>query len=332
MFFDALVDACFDTLKLIPFLFVTYLFMEWLEHGAGKRIEGAIARGGRIGPLFGSVLGIVPQCGFSGAAATLYAGRVITLGTLVSVFLVTSDEMLPIMISQAVDPLLIVKILAAKLVIGLVSGFAIDTVLVRTGRLHAGLASKRLHAGHHGHDIHALCEEEGCACCDHDCPEHGDAAQALAADAGAAADGEGDACGHEHVRGHEHGVVLPALKHTLNVSVFIFIITLLLNLVVEMGFDEALAGSATAPYLGTLVAGVFGFIPNCAVSVGLTQLYLDGVLGGGALLSGLTVNAGIGLVVLFRTNRDFNENLRIMLVMLAIGIVAGMLAQAFCLF
>ena len=326
MFLDALVDACLDTLKLLPFLFLTYLFMEWLEHGAGKRIEGAVARGGRIGPLIGAVLGIVPQCGFSGAAATLYAARVITLGTLVSVFLVTSDEMIPLMVSQAVDPVLIAKILLVKLAVGMACGFLLDMVLARTGRLHVGLGSRRRHKGHHGHDIHALCEEEGCECCDEKCPEHGAAVPEAGLQPGeqdAEGEGEGEGKGH-----HVHGIVLPALKHSVNVSVFILVITLLLNLVVEMGLEDALASATTVPYLSELVAAVFGLIPNCAVSVGLTQLYLEGMLGGGALMAGLAVNAGIGLVVLFRTNRDFNENLKIMGVLLVAGVLAGVLVGA----
>ena len=322
MFLDALLDACLDTLKLFPFLLVTYLFMEWLEHGAGRRFEGAVARGGRLGPLVGALLGVVPQCGFSGAAATLYAGRVITLGTLFAVFLATSDEMLPIMISEAASPVLIAKVLAVKVVAGIVFGFALDFVLSRTGRLHTGLGSKRKHAGHHGHDIHELCVEEGCACDDEQEHAHGD-------EGGHVHDHECD-CGHAHA--HGGSIFLPALKHSLNIAVFVLVITLLINLVAEMGLEDALADITTVPYLSAVVAGIFGFIPNCAISVGITQLYLEGLMSGSALIAGLSVNAGIGLLVLFRTNRDVNENLKIMAVLLAMGVLAGFAVEALGLF
>ena len=422
MLLDATLDACLDTLRLLPFLLATYLFMEWLEHGAGQRFEAAIARGGRLGPVFGAVLGIVPQCGFSGAAATLYAARVVTLGTLVAVFLVTSDEMLPLMLSQAVAPALIAKVLGIKLAVGLVCGLLLDWLLARMGRLHTGVASRGRHAGHSGHDIHELCEQEGCDCgggctceehaarggggvaihrtesmqsCDEQaadracdslatsgesggacgeglCEEHAarggaegatditraeDGANAahVESEAGTACAEEGVAgpshAGHGHahaqsgsgsgfddaapdaVHAHAHGhsgsagIVGPALRHTLNVSVFILVITLGINLVVEAGLAGAL-GSVGAPYASTVLCAVIGLVPNCAVSVGVTQLYLDGLLGGGALMAALSTNAGVGLLVLLRTNHDAAENLRIIAMLLGIGIVAGCVVQA----
>ena len=346
MLLDATLDACLDTLRLLPFLLVTYLFMEWLEHGAGQRFEAAIARGGRLGPVFGAVLGIVPQCGFSGAAATLYAARVVTLGTLVAVFLVTSDEMLPLMLSQAVAPALIAKVLGIKLAVGLACGLLLDWLLARTGRLHTGLASRGRHAGHSGHDIHELCEQEGCDCgggCS--CEEHaarvgaegGANAAHVEGVTGAACAEEGVAetghAGHGHAHEHAHahggtaGILVPALRHALNVSVFILVITLGINLVVEAGLAGAL-GSVGAPYASTVLCAVIGLVPNCAVSVGVTQLYIDGLLGGGALMAALSTNAGVGLLVLLRTNHDAAENLRIIAVLLGIGIVAGCAVQA----
>ena len=339
MLLDATLDACLDTLRLLPFLLVTYLFMEWLEHGAGQRFEATIARGGRLGPVLGAVLGIVPQCGFSGAAATLYAARVVTLGTLVAVFLVTSDEMLPLMLSQAVAPALIAKMLGIKLAVGLACGLLLDWLLARMGRLHTGLASRSRHAGHSGHDIHELCEQEGCACGDGcSCEEH---AARVGAEGGTDATcaeedaAEPDHAGHGHEHGHAHahghggsaGIVGPALRHTLNVSAFILVITLGINLVVEAGLAGAL-GSVGAPYASTVLCAAIGLVPNCAVSVGVTQLYLDGLLGGGALMAALSTNAGVGLLVLLRTNHDAAENLRIIALLLGIGIVAGCAVQA----
>lgn len=338
MFLDALLDACLDTLKVFPFLLVTYLFMEWLEHGAGKKFERAIAKGGRVGPLIGALLGVIPQCGFSGAAATLYAGRVVTLGTLVAVFASTSDEMIPIMLSEAAPPALIAGILLVKVVTGIVCGLLLDFVLTKTGRLHTGLSSLKRHQGHGDNDIHELCEEEGCECSKEDSdklqpgrtdPASGDLQPGRT---DPAAEGVPPVHSHGHDHGHHHGVFVPALKHSVSVTVFIFVVTLGINLLAEAGLEGALASVTQAPFLSPIVMALFGFIPNCAVSVGMTQLYLEGVMSGGALVSGLTVNSGIGLIVLFRTNRDFNENLRIMAVMLVVGVLAGWVIQLLGLF
>ena len=355
MFLDALIDAGLDSFKLLPFLFATYLFMEWLEHGAGKKFERAIAKGGRVGPLIGALLGVIPQCGFSGAAATLYAGRVVTLGTLVAVFASTSDEMIPIMLSEAAPPALIGGILLVKVITGIVCGLVLDFVLTKTGRLHTGLSSLKRHQGHGDNDIHELCEEEGCECSDEDpellqpgrtdptdsdpagsCPqpERTDLAAGSLQPGRTDPAGEGASAAHNHGHGHghHHGIFVPALKHSVNVTIFIFVVTLGINLLAEAGLEGALASVTQAPFLSPIVMALFGFIPNCAVSVGMTQLYLEGVMSGGALVSGLTVNAGIGLIVLFRTNRDFNENLRIMAVMLAVGVLAGWVIQLLGLF
>ena len=343
MFLDALLDACLDTLKVFPFLLITYLFMEWLEHGAGKKFERAIAKGGRVGPLIGALLGVIPQCGFSGAAATLYAGRVVTLGTLVAVFASTSDEMIPIMLSEAAPPALIAGILLVKVVTGIVCGLLLDFVLTKTGRLHTGLSSLKRHQGHGDNDIHELCEEEGCECSKEDSdklqpgrtdPASGDLQPGRTDPAAEdpAAEGVLPVHSHGHDHGHHHGVFVPALKHSVSVTVFIFVVTLGINLLAEAGLEGALASVTQAPFLSPIVMALFGFIPNCAVSVGMTQLYLEGVMSGGALVSGLTVNSGIGLIVLFRTNRDFNENLRIMAVMLVVGVLAGWVIQLLGLF
>ena len=355
MFLDALLDACLDTLKVFPFLLVTYLFMEWLEHGAGKKFERTIAKGGRVGPLIGALLGVIPQCGFSGAAATLYAGRVVTLGTLIAVFASTSDEMIPIMLSEAAPPALIGGILLVKVITGIVCGFALDFVLTKTGRLHTGLSSLKRHQGHGDNDIHELCEEEGCECSDEDSellqpgrtdpadsdpagscpqPERTDPAAGSLQPRRADPVGEGALAAHNHGHGHghHHGIFVPALKHSVSVTIFIFVVTLGINLLAEAGLEGALASVTQDPFLSPIVMALFGFIPNCAVSVGMTQLYLEGVMSGGALVSGLTVNSGIGLIVLFRTNRDSNENLRIMAVMLAVGVLAGWVIQLVGLF
>lgn len=148
---DLFLDALLDTLKLIPFLFLTYVAMEYMEHRTGKKTQTLIKRAGRFGPVIGGVLGVVPQCGFSAAASNLYAGRVISLGTLMAIYLSTSDEMLPILIWEHAPAGTILKILLAKALIGILAGLLIDLVLRHKGREE------------HQH-IHDICEQEHCHC------------------------------------------------------------------------------------------------------------------------------------------------------------------------
>lgn len=271
-----------DTLYIIPFLFVTYLAMEWLEHKTGGRAQAAIQRAGAAGPVVGAVVGAVPQCGFSAAAATLWAGRVITLGTLFAVFLSTSDEMLPIFLAEQVPFDVILKIIGAKIVIGMVMGFIVDAALRIARRIDAPL------------HIHELCEHDHCHC-------H---------------DGEG-------------GILKSAVKHTLQVTVFIFVITIVLNAVLEVVGEDVLAEFLAAnPALSVFGSALVGLVPNCAASVVIAQLYVEGVLGSGAMLAGLLVSAGVGLLVLVRTNRRPRENVAIIVGLYATGVVWGLVANA----
>lgn len=271
-----------DTLYLIPFLFVTYLVMEWLEHKTGGKAQAAVQRAGAAGPIVGAVVGVVPQCGFSAVAATLWAGRVITLGTLFAVFLSTSDEMLPIFIAEQVPPIVILKILGAKIVVGMVMGFVVDAGMRLARRIDAPL------------HIHDLCERDHCHC-------H---------------DGEG-------------GILMSALKHTLQVTVFIFVITIVLNGVLEVVGEDALGEFLGAnPALSVFGSALVGLVPNCAASVVIAQLYVSGVLGSGAMLAGLLVSAGVGLLVLVRTNRHWKQNVAIIVGLYAMGVFWGLIANA----
>ena len=270
-----------DTLYLIPFLFVTYLVMEWLEHKTGGKAQAAVQRAGAAGPIVGAVVGVVPQCGFSAVAATLWAGRVITLGTLFAVFLSTSDEMLPIFIAEQVPLIVILKILGAKIVVGRVLGFIVDAGMRLARRIDAPL------------HIHDLCERDHCHC-------H---------------DGEG-------------GILKSALKHTLQVTVFIFVITIVLNGVLEVVGEDALGEFLSAnPVLSVFGSALVGLVPNCAASVVIAQLYVSGVLGSGAMLAGLLVSAGVGLLVLVRTNRHWKQNVAIIVGLYAMGVFWGLIAN-----
>ena len=276
---DILLDTVIDSVKLIPFLFLTYLVMEALEHSAGKKVQGVIRNAGKVGPLWGGLLGIVPQCGFSAAAASLYAGRVITVGTLVAIFLSTSDEMLPILVSESVSFGTIGRILATKVVIAITSGFVVEFIYVT-------LLKKK----EKDMDIHVVCEEEHCSC--------------------------------------EDGILKSAVKHTLTIFFYIFLISLLLNIVIGMvGEDNLSMLFSNAPVVGELIAALFGLIPNCASSVVITQLYIDGVIHSGAMMAGLLVNAGVGLLILYRLNRNWKENAAIISVLYGLGVFWGIVIE-----
>lgn len=276
MIFDAVIDALLDGLKLLPFLFITYLVMEYIEHKTSQKAGQVLQRSGKWGSVLGGVLGIVPQCGFSAAASNLYAGRIITLGTLFAVFLSTSDEMLPILISEQVHPMTIVKILGMKVVIGIAAGLLIDLWL-RKNKEHA---EEELRIEH-------ICDHQHCHC------------------------GEGK-------------IVKSALSHTVQVFFFILVISILLNLLISLA-GEARIGAflSDRPILGPILAGVVGLIPNCASSVALTQLYLEGVLSAGAMLAGLLSGTGVGLLVLFKVNDNVKENMKITAGLYGIGVAAG---------
>ncbi len=298
-----------DTLYLIPFLWVTYLAMEWLEHKTGGRTQDAIRHAGAAGPIVGAFLGVVPQCGFSAAAATLYAGRVITLGTLFAVFLSTSDEMLPIFLAEAVPANTILSIMGAKVVIGMVMGFIVDAVLRLARRDKDHLR------------IHELCEQDQCGC-NHDCRTC-EAAPERAYE-------HHDDVEHTHSHGHGwKGILLSATKHTVQVTLFVFLITIALNAVLEVVGEDTLADFLGAnPMTAVLASALVGLIPNCAASVVIAQLYVEGVLGAGAMLAGLLVSAGVGLLVLVRANRPWRQNAAIIALLYVIGVFWGLVCNA----
>lgn len=342
-----------DTAYLIPFLFATYLLMEWLEHKTAGRTQEAIRHAGAAGPVVGALLGVVPQCGFSAVAATLYAGRVVTLGTLFAVFLSTSDEMLPIFLAEQVPATTILSIMGAKVVIGMVMGFIVDTALRLARRDRQNLR------------IHELCEHDNCGChedcatCEKDPAavyhHHDDAMARAVADQAAlaqvtepegllgalasgehadvpSADADGHACcAHDHSHDHDHGwkgIAKSALVHTVQVGVFILVITLVLNAVLEVVGEDVLADFLGAnPTASVLASALVGLVPNCAASVVITELYLEGVLGAGALLAGLLVSAGVGLLVLVRTNRHWRQNAVIIVALYATGVAWGLIAN-----
>lgn len=275
--FDVMMDTLTDGVKLIPFLFFTYLAMEYLEHRTSTKTKQIIKNSGKAGPVLGAVLGAFPQCGFSAAASNLYAGRVITLGTLISIYLSTSDEMLPVFISEQVSAITIIKIITAKIIIGMVLGFVIDLVMRRMQKEE----DVSVHIGH-------MCEHDHCHC--------------------------------------EKSIFRSAVKHTVEILGYIIVISFALNtLIYFVGQDTLGSLILNRPVIGPAIATIVGLIPNCAASVVIAQLYIRGVMTTGSMMAGLLAAAGVGILVLFKENRNIKENLRIMGMLYAIGVVAGVL-------
>lgn len=276
---DVVLDTLVDGVKLLPFLFLTYLAMEYIEHKTTAKTKNTIKKSGKLGPLVGGILGAFPQCGFSTAGSNLYAGRVITLGTLISIYLSTSDEMLPVFLSEKVPMTTILSMIAVKAVIGMVAGFIIDFVIrIRKSSQEQDFTSK---IGH-------MCDHDHCHC--------------------------------------DKSIVKSALNHTLTIFAFILVISFLLNTAVFFVGEDSIAGIILdRPVLGSILSGIVGLIPNCAASVVITQLYVEGIISIGATMSGLLVGAGAGLIVLFKENRDIKENIKIVALLYAIGVACGII-------
>ena len=279
---EIIKDTLIDSVKLLPFLFITYLIMEYIEHKMKHKSKEVIKKSGRFGPLLGSVLGIFPQCGFSVSATNLYAGRVITLGTLIAVYLSTSDEMLPIFISEAVSPIIILKILGIKLLIGMISGFIIDLVI--------SVFNKNKEKQNEEEEVIGdICEEEHCHC-------------------------------------NEKGILKSALSHTINIFLFIIIITFIINIAIYFIGEDTISNLLlNKPILGPIISALIGLIPNCAASVIITNMYLQKVISFGSMIAGLLTGAGVGLAVLFKTNHKIKENISIIALLYVIGVISGVI-------
>lgn len=254
---DVLLDALKDTALMIPFLFGVYILIEYMEHASSDKIVKAFKKLGPFGPVGGAVIGTVPQCGVSAAAANLYTGRVISIGTIISVFLATSDEAIPMIIANPAKISVLWKLISVKIVIAVLVGITVDIIFKFLNR------NKITDNNNH---FHELCENCGC---------------------------------------EEHSILYSALMHTVNITVFVFVITLLLNMaIVLVGEDNIARFMMSDSFFQPFISALVGFIPNCASSVIITQLYLeDGILSFGSAIAGLCTSAGLGLLVLFKTNK-----------------------------
>ncbi len=275
---DVIIDTLIDSIKILPFLFISYLIIEFIEHKSSKKIEKVLSTSGKYSKVAGSLLGIIPQCGFSAVAANLFSSRVITMGTLIAVFLATSDEAIPIILTYPQKSKDLILILIIKFVIAVVFGTLVDLIFKKA---HTHITSEEVHE--HAHDM--------CKNCD---------------------------C--------EHGILKSSLYHTLNIFIFLVLISLGINIIIELiginTFERfILSGSILQPFITSII----GLIPNCASSVLLSKLFANGSISLGAVISGLSTGAGVGSIILFKSNKNIKENLQILGVLYVVGVVCGIL-------
>lgn len=271
---DIIKDSLLDVLKLIPFLFIAFLILEYIEHKMSKKNEKILINNKKYGPIIGGILGSFPQCGFSAMATKLFSSRVITLGTLIAVYLSTSDEMLPIMISKGTNLIVVLKIIGIKVLLGMILGLLIDLFYRRNND--------------HKNSIHDECMEDHCHC-------------------------------------EKEGIIRSSIHHTINIIIYLFITILILNSIIyfvgEDSIREFLLNNKGAYFISSLI----GLIPNCASSVIMTEIYLSEMISFGSLMSGLLTGAGVGLLILFKTNKNIKENILIIVLLYSIGVIFGYL-------
>ena len=275
---DRLIDALADTLKVIPYLFITFLILELIEHKLSKKNEKVLSKNKKYGVILGSVLGALPQCGFSAMASNLFSSRVITTGTLIAVFLSTSDEMLPIMISEQVDIMMLIKIIGFKVIVGIIIGLIVDLIYKRK----EGKSSK---------EIHEMCDHDDCGC-------------------------------------EEDGLLFSSIKHTMKITLFILIANLLINGCISYLKEDTLENLLLNKNIFTyFISSIIGLIPNCVSSVIITKLYLSNLITVGTLLSGLLTGSGLGLLLLFKANKNMKENIMILSIIYFVGVLIGFIVD-----
>lgn len=329
---EYMLDALVDSLKMLPFLFITYLILEWFNKNSGSKTVNSIQKAGKLGPVFGGVLGMIPQCGVSAAASSFYVSRVVGLGTLISVYLSTSDEMLPILISETVDPKLIVLIMLSKMAIGIVTGFIIEFAMCLLRRNKAFVEEN---VGNEPSAVNPLDN------IDPDEPlfevtldESGDVKmmslnelrQMEGFDESMIMWGSCGEFGCNCGAGQTNSIFINAILRSLRIFCYIFIISFILNYFIgRLGEDVLKDFVLSVPVLSVFFAALIGLIPNCAASVVITELYTSGVLSLGAMMAGLLVGAGAGILVLLNAGIKLSHKVKIISLLYAVGCVWGLL-------
>lgn len=264
-----------DTLKLVPFLFIAFLIIEVVEHKLTKKNQKVLVKSKKYGPFFGGLLGMIPQCGFSAIATNLFSSRVITVGTLIAVYLSTSDEMFMILLSGGMPLINVIITITIKACIGILCGLVID-LFIKHGESDVDEV------------IDDMCHDENCHC--------------------------------------NENLFIASLKHTLNITLYILIATLIINLLVHHLESEMLSKILfQGNFLSYFIASLIGLVPNCASSIMISELYINNIISFGNMMSGLLTASGVGILILFKTNKHLKQNFLIMLLIYIIGVVSGII-------
>lgn len=317
IFAESLYDAILDCLKVVPVLFLAYLLVSALSHDHSHKFSRFLAKNKKTSVLYASFLGCVPQCGFSSVIADLYSEKKVSIGTLIAVFVATSDEAIPIMLSHTDKILDMLLLIGIKIAFALFWGYLIDICFgLFKKKRKSKLKTEYIYANRkHKHKTQDVQEEN---IIKHECGHiHTEKCE--------------DSCGHKHGDCCVDNIFLDAFMHSLNIVLYIFVATFIINILVSSFGTEVLENLLTNNiYVQVLIASLIGLIPNCASSVLLVELFIYGSLGFPALVAGLSAGAGVGLFILFSKNRKYPlKNLAILFLQYAIGAASGMLLTIF---
>ena len=298
------LDAIFDSLKMIPLLLVIYIGIELIEYKFGNKIRKNIQKAGHAGPAIGSLAGSFPQCGFSVISTALYTQRLLTIGTLLAVYLSTSDEAIPVILSQPDKIKVLLPIILTKIIIAIIAGCTIDLFFQKTNKKtleHAEAYTEGKDDLAHHHEM--IIEEQ--ACCGH-CPSP------------------------SAKKFNPKEIIFHPLIHTLKIFFFILTTSVVINFAVfqigDLNLQRIFAGHL---FLQPIIAALLGLIPNCASSVAITELYLKGIISYGAVIAGLCASGGLGLLVLLKEDKNRGEILKIIGLLFGISVFAGLIIQYF---
>lgn len=290
---DLIKDAFIDTGRLLPILAAVYFVVGFMEYRYGEKMRHFITHLNAWGPVAGALFGCLPQCGFSVIASALYVKRMISVGTLLSVFLSTSDEAIPVLLSMPGKADIVGLLIAVKVVIAIAAGLAIDRLI--PARLQAQAEAGKVDAPGHQH------ADEHSGCCAH---------------------------GLEGESSKFKALLLHPLMHTTKIFLFLFVLTIATNIIVEViGSHRISSLLLNGTVLQPVLASMIGMIPNCFASVLLADLFAKGAISFGSMVAGLCAGAGLGLLVLVKENRDRADTLRVIGLLLTISISVGILLQ-----
>lgn len=284
---DFVKDALIDSLNLVPFLFVIFFFIELCELYFSKKVTHIPEHSQKIGPLLGALTALVPQCGFSVIASTLYVRKLITRGTLIAVYISTSDEAIPVLLSHPEMLSSILPILGTKFFLAILTGYSVD-LLLKPNKKNTPEAE--------------YIELETKGCCHHEISND---------------------------RFKKRTLIFHPLKHTLNIFLFILLVSIILNWILMLSHGHLKEVFLYNTPIQPIISAIIGLIPNCAISVLITMLYIEHAISFGSAIAGLSTGAGLGLIILLKKNCSFKDSLQIIGILLGISILAGLVLQEF---